>query len=57
MPYRDRLAFIGPPWIRRVTRIRFLEETVLLIAGASWEIRGKFHRIRARIIAYLSDCW
>jgi|HubBroStandDraft_6_1064221.scaffolds.fasta_scaffold90114_2 hypothetical protein len=29
----------------------------MLVRGVGGEIRGKFHRIRARIIAYLRDCW
>ena len=28
----------------------------MLVRGVGGEIRGKFHRIRARIIAYLRDC-
>jgi hypothetical protein len=29
----------------------------MLVGGVGGEIRGKFHRIRAGIIAYLHDCW
>ena len=29
----------------------------MLVRGVGGEIRWKFHRIRAGIIAYLRDCW